>query len=367
MTAAKLFNAKIHDKANMDEFSGDTVCSIQDLPMLIPRGNYSLDFYSTFARLHGKTRDYKINFKDISQIIMLEKPDGIHMVYVLHLNTPLRQGLTLHHFVAFNFEVEREQNVQIRLSEEQIKAKYGDDLKQEIEGKLYDVLSTLFIHLVGIKRIIMPGEFKSSRDTKAIKCTVRAAEGYIYPMKSSIVFIHKPIMYIKHADIKSVEFSRVGHGAAGLSRSFDITLTRLKEQSQITFQGIDKEEEDCMKTYFKQSGIRTRTVDVETHALISSDSEGGGGGVQNRGEGKRKIKAKDVNDIDQDMDDEEEEDEDFNDEGSDDDDESEEGEADMDGDNEEMSNDVDKQELEALQKDADMQLGRGAKRRQGKK
>ena len=90
MTAAKLFNAKIHDKANMDEFSGEIVCSIQDLPMLIPRGNYSLDFYSNFARLHGKTRDYKINFKDISQIIMLEKPDGIHMVYVLHLNTPLR-------------------------------------------------------------------------------------------------------------------------------------------------------------------------------------------------------------------------------------------------------------------------------------
>ena len=90
MTAAKLFNAKIHDKANMDEFSGEIVCSIQDLPMLIPRGNYSLDFYSSFARLHGKTRDYKINFKDISKIIMLEKPDGIHMVYVLHLDTPLR-------------------------------------------------------------------------------------------------------------------------------------------------------------------------------------------------------------------------------------------------------------------------------------
>ena len=108
MTAAKLFNAKIHDKANMDEYSGEIVCSIQDLPMLIPRGNYSLDFYPNFARLHGKTRDYKINFKDINQIIMLEKPDQIHMVYILHLNSPLRQGLTMHHFVAFNFEVERE-------------------------------------------------------------------------------------------------------------------------------------------------------------------------------------------------------------------------------------------------------------------
>ena len=128
----------------------------------------------------------------------------------------------MHNFVAFRFEVEREENVQIKLTPEEIKSKYQDNLKQEIVGKLYDVLSTLFINLVGIRRIIMPGEFKSSRGTKAIKCSVKAAEGYLYPMKSSIVFIYKPVMYIKHADIKSAEFSRVGHGSAGLSRSFDI-------------------------------------------------------------------------------------------------------------------------------------------------
>ena len=144
----------------------------------------------------------------------------------------------------------------------------------------------------------MPGEFKSSRGAKAIKCTVRAAEGYMYPMKSSIVFIHKPIMYIKHTDLKSVEFSRIGHGTAGLSRSFDVTLTKLRDESQITFQGIDKEEEECLKSYFKSSGIKTRTIDVETHNEISSESDGGQVREQQRGPGKRKIKAKDVNDID---------------------------------------------------------------------
>ena len=86
MTAAKLFNQKILKKANIGEFAGEIVCSIQDLPMLIPRGNYSLDFYSNFAKLHGKTHDYKISFKDINKIFMLQKPDGIHMVYLLHLD-----------------------------------------------------------------------------------------------------------------------------------------------------------------------------------------------------------------------------------------------------------------------------------------
>lgn len=90
MTAAKIFDDKIHQKANIGQFAGAIVTSIQDLPMVIPRGNYSLDFYSTFAKLHGKTHDYKILFKDINKIFLLQKPDGVHMVYLLQLDQPLR-------------------------------------------------------------------------------------------------------------------------------------------------------------------------------------------------------------------------------------------------------------------------------------
>jgi structure-specific recognition protein 1 len=83
MTAAKLFDDKIHKKANIGEFAGAVIASIQDLPLIIPRGYYSLEFYNTFAKLHGKTHDYKIMFKDISKVFMLTKPDGVHMVYLI--------------------------------------------------------------------------------------------------------------------------------------------------------------------------------------------------------------------------------------------------------------------------------------------
>jgi len=58
-----------------------------------------------------------------------------------------------------NFETEREANVRINLTPEEIKSKYGNELKPDIEGKLYDILSSLFNNLVGIKKIIVPGEF----------------------------------------------------------------------------------------------------------------------------------------------------------------------------------------------------------------
>ena len=51
MTAAKLFNQKIVERANIGQFAGEIVCSIQDLPMVIPRGNYSLDFYLSLIHI----------------------------------------------------------------------------------------------------------------------------------------------------------------------------------------------------------------------------------------------------------------------------------------------------------------------------
>ena len=67
--------------------------------------------------------------------------------------------MTLHNFIAMNFEIEREANVRINLNPDEITAKYGEELKPEMQGKLYDILSSLFGNLVGIKKIIVPGDF----------------------------------------------------------------------------------------------------------------------------------------------------------------------------------------------------------------
>jgi len=94
------------------------IATLPELPMLIPRGKYSFDLYSDFAKLHGRTNDYKILYKDINKCFLLPKPDGIYMAYLLQLRTPLRQGQTLHHFIALQFEKEKTQKVLINLTKE---------------------------------------------------------------------------------------------------------------------------------------------------------------------------------------------------------------------------------------------------------
>ena len=117
-----------------------------------------------------------------------------------------------------NFELEREVKLKINLTEEELQTKYGENLKSELEGKLYDVLSTLFNNLVGIKKIIVPGEFKSNKGTKAISCNVKAAEGYLF---------------------------------------------KLKDDQPVTFLSIDRDEHKILVEYFKTANVKMKTVDNE--------------------------------------------------------------------------------------------------------
>jgi len=155
--------------------------------------------------------------------------------------------------------------VALNLSPQQLKEKYGDRLQPEIEGPLYDVISKLFKEVIGIN-ILIPSEFKSSKNQETIKCSVRAQDGYLYPLKSSLIFIHKPVIYIKYSEIKFVEFQRLNSSSGVPSRSFDMTITTLKAgETPITFAGIDKSEHKNLMSYLKSKNIKMRSVDVETN------------------------------------------------------------------------------------------------------
>jgi structure-specific recognition protein 1 len=83
ISAAKVLNEKIIKAAGIGQSAGEMIATLPELPMLIPRGKYSFDLYSDFAKLHGRTNDYKILYKDINKCFLLPKPDGIYMAYLL--------------------------------------------------------------------------------------------------------------------------------------------------------------------------------------------------------------------------------------------------------------------------------------------
>ena len=212
--------------------------------------------------------------------------------------------------------------------------------------------------------ILIPGEFKSSKGDEAIKCSVKASDGFLYPLKSSLIFINKPITYIKLSEIKYVEFSRIGSSGMPSSRSFDLTVARLTDNSSITFAGIDKDEYKNLSAYLKDKGIKMRSVDVETNQHIEmSDDDGAEDEEESEQPRKGSKKAapagmKQKAATAMDDDDSDEDDESFKEEGSagsgedggEEEEDEQEEEDDSDGDAH-MDEGIDKDELKALQKE----------------
>ncbi len=65
-------------------------------------------------------------------------------------------------------------------------------------------------------------------------------------------------MYIRHSELRHVEFSRTGAG-----RTFDFTISKLKDDQPVTFLSIDRDEHKILVEYFKTANVKMKTVDNE--------------------------------------------------------------------------------------------------------
>lgn len=180
----------------------------------------------------------------------------------------------MHHFIMIQIASNLEQTLKINLTQEEIDANYNGEIEQEMDGPTYSHIATLMKVIAGTEKIITPGDFKSGHDegSRSIKCSVKVTEGLLYPMKSSLIFIQKPILYIKHKEIKYVEFNRIGNTSGGTGRSFDFSVYKTDQEGIFEqFKNIDKEELKMLIRYFKVAGIKMRSIDSDTNKGVDLD------------------------------------------------------------------------------------------------
>jgi len=266
---------EVMDRADLRATSGEAIVSLYDIPMVTPRGKYSLDMFDTFLRLHGKTHNYKILYKNITKAFLLPKPDGVHVAFIFGLEPPIRQGQTVYPFVVMQFSRDREEALTINLSPADIQRVYGDELSQTLEGKLFDVISRLIKTMVKVN-IVVPGSFKSSTDAHGLKCSIKASDGYLYPLQKSFLFVTKPVIHIRFEDVKSVEFARMNERSASTIRSFDLYITT--PSGTYTFTGLDRQEYSTLFEFLTSKKLPiSKSVEEEEpfkgQMMISSDSE----------------------------------------------------------------------------------------------
>ena len=273
----------LHKKlASMSEtaVSGEAIAAFPDMPCVTPRGRYEVEMYSSFMRLHGKTYDYKILFSSVLRLFLLPKSDQRYVYFVVSLDPPIRQGQTRYPFLIFQFPSDDEIEMELNVTEKEIEETYQNKIATNMNGPTYEIMSRVFKALTS-RKITVPGSFKSHTDSTAVKCSLKANDGYLFPLEKGFIFVHKPCVHVRFDEIAYVSFARVGTTSTGTSRTFDLDV-ELNNQTRHSFTGIQRDEYSKLYSFISSKKLRIKNVksqeaiSMKDDDFESSGSEDGG-------------------------------------------------------------------------------------------
>lgn len=259
-TKGEQMKEKIIKIANIGTVSG-SIAHLPGIQMATPRGKFDLYFMKDSLKIHGQSHNYQIQIKNITKVFLVPKIDGHFYFLIVKLRSPLTQGNTSYPFLIFQLKSEAKIEVDLQIPENEPKLKENlEKLENPLTGLVYDVLAKLFNNIVNIGIVIPSKNYKFNK-VPYIKCTHKTtAEGVLYPLEQSLLFVHKPVLHIEHKDIKEVKWERLNE--TGLTqRSFDMTIIKNKKNEKIQFNGLEREVMDELKSYLDEKKIKLNAFD----------------------------------------------------------------------------------------------------------
>eukprot|EP01128_Nolandella_sp_AFSM9_P004061 TRINITY_DN177_c3_g1_i2.p1 TRINITY_DN177_c3_g1~~TRINITY_DN177_c3_g1_i2.p1 ORF type:complete len:620 (+),score=172.17 TRINITY_DN177_c3_g1_i2:121-1980(+) len=249
----------------------DALVTFEEIPILVPRGKFQIELFAQSMRFMGKTvHDYKINYSSVVRLFQLPRPDRASMLFVVSLDPPIRQGHTTYPHLVMQIPEADETTISVKVPKEG-----GSDKIEALQkigtGPTFQQLARVFKLMTG-KKITIPRTFKTDNEARAIKCSLKANDGYLYPLEQSFFFVHKPPTHLRFEEIKSVEYLRVSSDQA--NRTFDLKVF-MKGDTHVTLKGIVKEHFSALSQFIARKKLRVSNLDmVEVPIGRDSDSEG---------------------------------------------------------------------------------------------
>ena len=223
------------------------------------------------------------------------------------MSPAIRQGNQTYGYLIMEFPEDEICTTKINATNEELTGKYlsrdgKQVLKQEMEGATYDILSRVFMALSKIK-IIAAKKFESSDGYKCVSCSYGPNNGLLYPLDKGMFFIWKPVTYIRHSEIKYIEFMRMNESLS--IKSFDLLIVLNKNNNQrITFTGIDKSEYKCIVKYIlSKESIQVANKSMHLKQINSGSMNESSRKTRTRKNLKRSVQIDNQMNIDDDDDD----------------------------------------------------------------
>ncbi|KAK7293289.1 hypothetical protein RJT34_16152 [Clitoria ternatea] len=250
---AQVFRDKIMSMADVGAGGEDAVVTFEGIAILTPRGRYSVELHLSFLRLQGQANDFKIQYSSVVRLFLLPKSNQPHTFVVISLDPPIRKGQTLYPHIVMQFETDYVVQSELAMGEDLYNTKYKDKLELSYKGLIHEVFTTILRGLSGAK-VTKPGKFRSCQDGYAVKSSLKAEDGILYPLEKSFFFLPKPPTLILHEEIDYVEFER--HAAGGSNMHYFDLLIRLKSEQEHLFRNIQRNEYHNLYGFISSKGLK---------------------------------------------------------------------------------------------------------------
>ncbi|KAK9669639.1 hypothetical protein RND81_13G145600 [Saponaria officinalis] len=248
-------SAQIMSMADVD--AEEAVVTFDGIAILTPRGRYSVELHLSFLRLQGQANDFKIQFSSIVRLFCLPKSNQPHTFVVITLDPPIRKGQTLYPHIVMQFETDYVIESTLSMSDELLNTKFKDKLEPTYKGLIHDVFTNILRALSGAK-VTRPGKFRSCQDGYAVKSSLKAEDGILYPLEKSFFFLPKPPTLILHEEIDYVEFQR--HVVAGSNMHYFDLLVRLRTEQEHLFRNIQRSEYYSLNDFISGKGLKVMNL-----------------------------------------------------------------------------------------------------------
>ncbi|XP_024986699.1 FACT complex subunit SSRP1-like isoform X2 [Cynara cardunculus var. scolymus] len=250
---AQVFRQTITNIADVGAGGEEAVVTFETITILTPRGRYNVELHLSFLRLQGQATDFKIQYSSIVRVFVLPKSNQPHTFVVVTLDPPIRKGQTLYPHIVMQFETDYVVESTLMMNEELYATKYKDKLEPSYKGLIHEVFTMILRGLSGTK-LTRPGKFRSCQDGYAVKSSLKAEDGVLYPLEKSFFFLPKPPTLVLHDEIDYVEFER--HAAGGSNMHYFDLLIRLKTEQEHLFRNIQRNEYHNLFDFISSKGLK---------------------------------------------------------------------------------------------------------------
>lgn len=252
--------AAILEASGLAKYDNDVIVAFSYKNCQMPPGRFDMLLSSNSIKLHGKSADFTIAFKNIGAAFLLPNHTGPFSHLLLYLINPLKKGQTKYPAVIVQIDTRKEVEVSLNVSDALLESlqRINSEIKAEMTAIEEVLVRDLFQALSG-KPLITKADFRSVADgSPCFRCAHKISSGLFYPLNAYFIFIPKPVIIVRIEDVASVDLARA---QGQQTRLFEFQLT-LKDGTEYEFSSVDRMELQPLLDFLHTKSIKVRTMAI---------------------------------------------------------------------------------------------------------